>query len=233
MSAKEIERPMMKTRIVGLAKASHFGPTLIVTTLSYLFAELYWTTGPALLIALSFFSGQLIVGWSNDLIDYADDLSHQRMNKPLVAGLITRTFLQSWLAFMIPISLVLNLFGPLGFVGGGLSVFAIGWAVAYNFYFKFNIFSPLPFAVAFAILPSCMAYSKDKTPPLWMILGGAFLGIAAHFINVIKDMDQDHASGIKGLPQRCGKKGSITLAVIFIAVAIAQLIIAMPLQLEW
>jgi 4-hydroxybenzoate polyprenyltransferase len=234
MSAKEeLERLVMKTRIVGLAKASHFGPTLIVTTLSYLFAELYWATGSALIIALGFFSGQLIVGWSNDLIDYTDDLSHQRMNKPLVAGLITRTFLQSWLAFMIPVSFVLNLFGPLGFIGGGLSVFAIGWAIAYNFYFKFNIFSPLPFAVAFAILPSCMAYSKEKTPPLWMILGGAFLGIAAHFINVIKDMDQDHASGIKGLPQRCGKKGSIILAAIFIALAIAQLVIAMPLQLEW
>lgn len=223
----------MKNRIVGLAKASHFGPTLIVTSMSYLFAELYWPTGSSLVIALSFFSGQLIVGWSNDLIDYADDLSHQRVNKPLVGGLITRKFLQSWLAAMVPISLLINLFGPLGIVGGGLSIFAIGWALAYNFYFKFNIFSPLPFAVAFAILPSCMAISKDKTPPLWMILGGAFLGTAAHFINVIKDMDQDHASGIKGLPQRCGKKGSITLAAIFIALAIAQLVIAMPLELEW
>ncbi|CAB4645333.1 unannotated protein [freshwater metagenome] len=223
----------MKTQIVGLAKASHFGPTLIVTTLSYLFAELYWPTGQSLLIALAFFSGQLIVGWSNDLFDYADDLSHKRMNKPLVAGLITGKLLKSWLAAMIPISIILNLFGPLGFVGGGLSLFAIGWALAYNFYFKFNIFSPLPFAVAFAILPSCMALSKEKTPPLWMILGGAFLGIAAHFINVLKDMDQDHASGIKGLPQRCGKKGSIALAITFIALAIAQLLIAIPLQLQW
>ena len=223
----------MKTQIVGLAKASHFGPTLIVTTLSYLFAELYWPTGPSLLIALAFFSGQLIVGWSNDLFDYADDLSHKRMNKPLVAGLITDKLLKSWLGAMIPISIILNLFGPLDFVGGGLSLFAIGWALAYNFYFKFNIFSPLPFAVAFAILPSCMALSKEKTPPLWMILGGAFLGIAAHFINVLKDMDQDHASGIKGLPQRCGKKGSIALAITFIALAIAQLLIAIPLQLQW
>jgi len=222
----------MKLRITGLAKASHFGPTLIVTTLSYLFAELYWPTGSALLIALGFFSGQLIVGWSNDLVDYADDLSHQRMNKPLVGGLISRKYLQAWLAAMVPISIVLNLFGPLGFVGGGLSLFAIGWALAYNFYFKFNFLSPLPFAVAFAILPSCMAYSKDKTPPVWMILGGAFLGIAAHFINVIKDMDQDHASGIEGLPQRCGKRGSIIVAATFIVLAIAQLLIAIPLQLE-
>ena len=217
---------MMKTRIVGLAKASHFGPSLLVTSLSYLFAQLYWQPGSALIIALGFFSGQLIVGWSNDLIDYADDLSHQRMNKPLVAGLISRKFLQSWLAAMIPVALVIKLFGPLGFVGGGLSIFAIVWALGYNFYFKFNIFSPLPYAVAFAILPSCMAYSQDKTPPTWMILGGALFGMAAHFLNVLKDMDQDHASGIKGLPQRCGKTGSIIAATILIALGVTLLLLS-------
>ena len=217
---------MMKTRIVGLAKASHFGPSLLVTALSYFFAQLYWQPGSALIIALGFFSGQLIVGWSNDLIDYEDDLSHQRVNKPLVAGLITRTFLQSWLAVMIPVALVINLFGPLGFVGGGLSIFAIVWALGYNFYFKFNIFSPLPYAVAFAILPSCMAYSQDKTPPTWMWLGGALFGMAAHFLNVLKDMDQDHASGIKGLPQRCGKTGSIIASIILIALGVTLLLLS-------
>ena len=225
--AKEkLERLMMKTRIVGLAKASHFGPSLLVTSLSYFFAQLYWQPGSALIIALGFFSGQLIVGWSNDLIDYADDLSHQRMNKPLVAGLISRKFLQSWLAVMIPVALFINLFGPLGFVGGGLSIFAIVWALGYNFYFKFNIFSPLPYAVAFAILPSCMAFSQDKTPPTWMWLGGALFGMAAHFLNVLKDMDQDHASGIKGLPQRCGKTGSIIAATILIALGVTLLLLS-------
>ena len=217
---------MMKTRIVGLAKASHFGPSLLVTSLSYFFAQLYWQPGSALIIALGFFSGQLIVGWSNDLIDYTDDLSHQRMNKPLVAGLISRKFLQSWLAVMIPVALVINLFGPLGFVGGGLSIFAIVWALGYNFYFKCNIFSPLPYAVAFAILPSCMAFSQDKTPPTWMWLGGALFGMAAHFLNVLKDMDQDHASGIKGLPQRCGKTGSIIAATILIALGVTLLLLS-------
>ena len=217
---------MMKTRIVGLAKASHFGPSLLVTSLSYFFAQLYWQPGSALIIALGFFSGQLIVGWSNDLIDYADDLSHKRVNKPLVAGLITRKFLQSWLAVMIPVALFINLFGPLGFVGGGLSIFAIVWALGYNFYFKFNIFSPLPYAVAFAILPSCMAFSQDKTPPTWMWLGGALFGMAAHFLNVLKDMDQDHASGIKGLPQRCGKTGSIIAATILIALGVTLLLLS-------
>ena len=216
----------MKSRIVGLAQASHFGPSLLVTALSYFFAQLYWQPGLALIIALGFFSGQLIVGWSNDLIDYADDLSHQRLNKPLVAGLITRKYLQSWLAVMLPISIILNLFGPLGFLGGGLSIFAIAWALGYNFYFKFNIFSPLPYAVAFAILPSCMAYSQEKVPPTWMWAGGALFGMAAHFLNVLKDMDQDHASGIKGLPQRCGKTGSIIAAIILIALGVTLLLLS-------
>jgi 4-hydroxybenzoate polyprenyltransferase len=176
-----------------------------------------------MVIAFAFFCGQLVVGWSNDLIDYQDDLRHNRLNKPLVAGLITPKYLQRWLQVMIPIAILVNLFGPLGFIGGGLSLFAVGWAVAYNFYFKFNFLSPLPYAVAFAALPSCIALSKDQIPPLWMWLGGALFGVAAHFLNVIKDMKQDNQSGIKGLPQRVGTKASVVIAIVLIASAIALL----------
>jgi 4-hydroxybenzoate polyprenyltransferase len=174
-------------------------------------------------IAFGVFCGQLVVGWSNDLIDYQDDARHNRLNKPLVAGLITPKYLQRWLQVMLPIAILVNLFGPLGFIGGGLSLFAIGWAVAYNFSFKFNVFSPLPYAVAFAALPSCMALSKDQMPPVWMWLGGALFGVAAHFLNVIKDMKQDNQSGIKGLPQRVGTKASAVIAVVLIATAITLL----------
>jgi 4-hydroxybenzoate polyprenyltransferase len=214
----------MKSQVVGLAKASHFGPTLLVTTISYIFGEIYWSTGSALLIALAIFSGQLVVGWSNDLIDYKDDLSHQRRNKPLVGELISRTLLQRCLALVLPTALLLNLFGPLGLVAGSLSLFTIGWAVAYNFYFKFNIFSPLPYAVAFALLPSLIAISADYTPPTWMWVCGALFGTAAHFLNVIKDMEQDRLSGIKGLPQRLGSKASALTAIALIAIAIAVLL---------
>ena len=213
----------MTKKIIGLAKASHFGPTVLVTLISLFFAQLFWWEGPSMLIAISIFTGQLVVGWSNDLIDYQDDLSHQRVKKPLVAGLITPKFLMSWLRVMVPIALFTNLVGPLGFIGGGVSIFAIAWAVAYNFYFKFMILSPLPFAIAFGALPSAIALSKDFTPPIWMWLGGALLGTAAHFINVIKDMNQDRVSGIRGLPQRCGKSGSIAIAALLIALAIALL----------
>ena len=218
----------MTKRLIGLMRASHFGPTILVTGISYFFAQLYWWEGPSMVIAFAFFCGQLVVGWSNDLIDYQDDLRHKRLNKPLVAGLITPKYLQRWLQVMIPIAILINLFGPLGFIGGGLSLFAVGWAVAYNFYFKFNVFSPLPYASAFAALPSCMALSKDQLPPLWMWLGGALFGVAAHFLNVIKDMKQDNQSGIKGLPQRVGTKASVFVAVLLIASAITLLALSDP-----
>ena len=214
----------MYQRVVGLAKASHFGPTVLVTSLSYFFAQWYWWEGPAMVIALGVFCGQLVVGWSNDLIDYQDDLSHNRQKKPLVAGLITRQFLEKALRVALLLALFINMMGPLGPIGGGLSLFSIGWAIAYNFYFKFNIFSWLPFAIAFGALPSCMALSKEELPPLWMWLGGAMLGTAAHFINVIKDMKEDHISGIKGLPQRCGTKLSVVIAIVLITASIVLLL---------
>jgi 4-hydroxybenzoate polyprenyltransferase len=210
--------------IIGLARASHFGPTLLVTSLSLFFAQLFWWEGPAMVIAFGVFCGQLVVGWSNDLIDYQDDLRHNRTNKPLVAGVITTHLLQNALRVATVLALVINLLGPLGLVGGGLSIFAIGWAIAYNFYFKFNLFSWLPYAVAFAALPSSMALSKEVVPPLWMWLGGALLGTSAHFLNVIKDMKEDHISGINGLPQRCGTKLSIVIAIALIAAAVLLLV---------
>jgi 4-hydroxybenzoate polyprenyltransferase len=214
---------MVKLR--ALAKASHFGPTLIVTSISWFFAVYYWWEGPAFVIAFGVFTGQLVVGWSNDLYDYADDLKHNRLNKPLVAGDISTNYLIKWLRFMVPFSFVANLLGPLGFKGGLVYMFGISMGVAYNFYFKFNIFSWLPFALAFAALPSCIAISKDITPPVWMWLGGALLGSAAHFINVIKDIDQDRASGIGGAPQRIGKRNSIVVAALLIALGAAVLFI--------
>ena len=125
---------------------------------------------------------------------------------------------------MVPFSFLANLLGPLGFKGGVVYMFGISMGVAYNFYFKFNIFSWLPYALAFAALPSCIAISKDITPPVWMWLGGALFGMAAHFINVIKDLDEDRQSEIKGLPQRLGKKRSIFAAVTLVALGCLVLI---------
>ncbi len=208
-------------KLRGLLKASHFGPTLLVTAISFGFATHYWWEGPAFVIAFGVFTGQLVVGWSNDLYDYQDDLRHDRQNKPLVAQSISKETLQRWLRFVVPFSFIANLLGPLGIKGGLVYMLGIACGVAYNFYFKFSPLSPLPYAIAFAALPSSIAISKEITPPTWMWLGGALFGMAAHFVNVIKDMKEDQVSEIRGLPQRLGTKYSIFAALILILLGLA------------
>ena len=212
------------SKVNGLRLASHFGPTVIVTTISLTLSFFYTSWQNAIMIAFGVALGQLVVGWSNDLYDYADDLSHQRMNKPLVKGTITRELLMRCLIIMVPLSFLANLLGPLGINGGLVYLFGIACGVAYNLYFKFNIFSPLPYALAFAALPSSIVIAQEQTPPVWMWLGGALFGVAAHFVNVLKDIDEDQISGIGGLPQRLGMRNSIISAVVLIALGVIVLI---------
>lgn len=205
--------------------ASHFGPTVLISSISYVIALKLWWEGPAYVIAFTVFLGQLLIGWSNDLYDYDDDLKHQRSNKPLVAGTITFAKLRKTTFLFLPFTVVANLVGPLGLKGGLVYLLGVGCGIAYNFYFKFSRFSPLPYAIACAALPASIYYAVDRTPPLWILAAGSSLGVAFHFLNVIKDMNQDQKSEIKGLPQRSGKKGSLITAVILL-IAAALIIIS-------
>ena len=55
------------SKFKGLRQASHFGPTLIVSAIAFFFGNYYWWEGPAYVIAFTVATGQLVVGWSNDL----------------------------------------------------------------------------------------------------------------------------------------------------------------------
>ena len=194
--------------LIGLLKACHLGPTLTVTITSFLLAANLWWEGPAFVIAIGVFLGQLLVGFTNDLNDYQDDLKHQRINKPLVSGVITTSQLQKAIKIVAPIAVVLNIAGPLGIKGGLIYLFGVGMGISYNLYFKSTLLSPLPYAIAFGALVSCIVVATDRRPPIWLITAASLLGVAAHFANVLKDLDQDLTSGIKGLPQRVGKRYS-------------------------
>ena len=194
--------------LIGLLKACHFGPTMTVTITSLLLATNLWWEGPAIVIAFGVFLGQLLVGFTNDLKDFQDDKKHSRSNKPLISGQITTAQLQRAIKIVAPIAVVVNIAGPLGVKGGLIYLFGVGMGISYNLYFKSTLLSPLPYAIAFAALVACIVVATDRNPPLWLMSGAALLGVAAHFANVLKDLDQDLTSGIKGLPQRLGKKYS-------------------------
>ena len=208
----------------SLLRASHLGPTLAVTLVSFLLATALWWEGPAYFISFGVFLGQLLVGWTNDLNDYQDDLKHNRTNKPLVAGTITPENLRKTTFIFIPIAVIANLIGPLGLKGGSVYLLGVGCGIAYNFYFKFSPLSPLPYAIALAALPASVYFAVDRTPPLWVLAGGSLLGVGFHFLNVLKDIEKDQSSSIKGLPQIVGKRASAAIALVLISVAIMVVI---------
>ena len=194
--------------LLALLNACHLGPTLTVTITSFLLATNLWWEGPAYIIAFGVFLGQLLVGFTNDLNDYQDDLKHNRFNKPLVSGRITEKQLRTAIKIVAPLAVLVNVFGPLGIKGGLIYLFGVGMGISYNLYFKSTLLSPLPYAIAFAALVACIVVATDRNPPLWLMAAASLLGVAAHFANVLKDLDQDLTSGIKGFPQRLGKKYS-------------------------
>ncbi len=214
----------MKLR--AYATAAHFGPTMIVTSIAFILALVLGPLTTALFIALTVFLGQLIIGWSNDIYDYQDDLKHHRTNKPLVAGTITVPELTRATFIFTPVAIIANLIGPLGLKGGSVYLLGVGCGIAYNFHFKFSLLSPLPYAIACAALPACVFYGLERTPPLWILTTGSLLGVAFHFLNVLKDLSQDRESKIGGLPQRMGKKYSL-FTVFFLLILILFTVIVL------
>jgi 4-hydroxybenzoate polyprenyltransferase len=215
---------MRLLKIRPYLKAAHFGPTMLITAISFVFGTQLWWEGPAYFIAFTVFLGQLIIGWSNDLYDYQDDLKHNRTNKPLVAGTITPENLRKTTFIFIPIAVIANLIGPLGLKGGSVYLLGVGCGIAYNFYFKFSPLSPLPYAIALAALPASVYFAVNRTPPLWVLAAGSLLGVGFHFLNVLKDIEKDQSSSIKGLPQIVGKKASAVIALVLIVIAIVVVI---------
>lgn len=211
-------------KIRAYASAAHFGPTMIVTTIAFVLALALGPFTKALGIALTVFLGQLIIGWSNDIYDYQDDLKHHRTNKPLVTGTITVPELTRATFIFTPVAIIANLIGPLGLKGGSVYLLGVGCGIAYNFYFKFALLSPLPYAIACAALPASVFYGLERTPPLWILATGSLLGVAFHFLNVLKDLSQDRESAIGGLPQRMGKRNSLGAVITLLILAIASAI---------
>jgi 4-hydroxybenzoate polyprenyltransferase len=206
------------------AQAAHFGPTMLITAISFLLASRLWWEGPAYVIAFTVFLGQLLIGWSNDVYDYQDDLKHNRVNKPLVSGQLKIEKLRRATFILLPFAVIANLLGPLGLKGGAVYLLGVGCGIAYNFYFKFRITSPLVYFIALAALPASIFYAVDRNPPLWVLATSSLLGVAFHFANVLKDLSADRDSKIGGLPQRVGKRTSLIIIAILLIIVITILL---------
>ena len=200
--------------IRGFVRATHFGPTVLVVTMSFFLSLSPYSASGALQIAVAVLAGQCVVGWTNDLIDYPLDVAASRSKKPLVAGMITAKQLKPAVFIALFLSLLLSLIAPWGAKGTALHFLALLSATLYNSKLKKSVLSVLPYLVSFGALLWGIYLGADKNPPLWLFVAFLSFTSAFHFLNVLKDLEMDLAQGIHGLPQRLGKNRSIAVAVI-------------------
>lgn len=199
-------------RSVLLARACHPAPTLAVTVLSVVLFSAAGNRAPSCVIGgLAILTGQLSIGWSNDLIDRQRDIEAGRRDKPVAAGQLPVRVVQAGivgaLLAVIPLSVAL------GWPAGLLHLIAVGAGWTYNLKLKSTPVSPLPYLFAFAALPVIATLAHHRQwPAAWVVVAAGMVGVAAHFANVLPDLEADARTGVRGLPQRLGFRPSAAIA---------------------
>ena len=214
----------LSRRIIGMLKATHFGPTVLVVSISFTLAMTQLSFGKSFEIALAILAGQCVVGWTNELVDQERDTEAGRTRKPLVNGSVSRKLLQIGVGVALLSAILLSFLGPLGGRGGWLHVLGLGSATVYNFWAKSTWLSPLPYAISFGALPWAIYSAAHKSPAPWLYIDFVLVSVSFHFLNVIKDLEWDRAQLVIGLPQRIGKKASLATSIFLMFGAIALLL---------
>ncbi|MFB9558476.1 UbiA family prenyltransferase [Streptomyces roseoviridis] len=214
--------------VVGLLKASHPAPTATVTVLAGLLAAAFGL-GPASAAGAvaAVVAGQLSIGWCNDRLDLRRDRAAGRRDKPLATGAARPGTVGTAACVALLVCVPLSLACGLGAGVVHLCCVAAGWA--YNLWLKRTVLSWLPYALAFGLLPAFLTLTLPGRPwpPPWLTVAAALLGTGAHFANVLPDLDDDLAAGVRGLPQRVGRRGSVVSAAV-LALAACVLLTAGP-----
>jgi 4-hydroxybenzoate polyprenyltransferase len=193
----------------ALVLATHPGPAVAVTVVAGLLALAAGApAGRAALVAAAVLAGQASIGWSNDWLDADRDRAVARADKPVVQGAVAPALLRTLAAGSAAAAVVLSLL--LGLAPGLLLLVLVASGWAYNAGLKRTAVSVLPYVTGFGALPAGVVAAAPGAPlaPWWLLAAGAALGAAAHLANVAPDLEDDLATGVRGLPHRLGARGA-------------------------
>lgn len=212
-----------------LARACHPEPTVAVTAMVTALAVTtgYEPTGIAL-VAAAVLTGQLSIGWLNDRLDADRDVLVGRRDKPVVTGEVSRRTVGNAAAVAAALCVPLSLAS--GLLPGSLHLVAVAAGWAYDLGIKRTRASVLPYLVCFGLLPVFVVVGAPgaPVPPWWLPVAGALLGAGAHFANVLPDLDDDVATGVRGLPHHLGAVRSRVAAAVLLLAASVVLALAVP-----
>ncbi|MEU8656627.1 UbiA family prenyltransferase [Actinoplanes philippinensis] len=222
------------SRVLALIRSAHPEPggavTLAITLLAAGAGHRGWRLAS---VAAAVAASQLAVGWVNDRLDSERDRMAGRRDKPLVAGAVSgRTVAVAGLLAALAVPLLAL---PLGGPATLAITVATGVALLYDWPLKSTVLSVLPYLIAFGLLPAfvVLALPGAPAPPWWLVTAGALLGGGAHFANVLPDLADDAATGVRGLPHRIGAAGSQLAAAALLLGATAALVLGPPGPPSW
>lgn len=198
--------------LLALARSCHPLPTLVVTAVLTGIGALAGTTpGRLVLLACAVLAGQLSIGWSNDALDARRDSLAGRSDKPLATGQVHLARVARAAALAASVCVGLSLW--LGLLPGLAHLIAVAAGWAYNLGLKNSVWSWAPYAVGFGLFPAAAALCAPDVsrPPVWLVAAGASLGVAAHLANVLPDLADDAATGVRGLPHRLSIGSALAL----------------------
>ncbi|MEI7778563.1 MAG: UbiA family prenyltransferase [Actinomycetes bacterium] len=193
--------------IRALVRASHFPPTVAVTTIATAYAaSLGWRGVGLLQVLFTVLFSQLSVGWSNDAFDAPLDAQSGRKDKPTAVGAIAPRIL--WRAAVLAAAGSALLSWRLaGWLGCAIAVGATAVAWLYNVALSRTIWSWLPYAIAFGLIPTFLTYGLEhRAPATWIIAVFSIFGVSAHLANALPDLDSDRSAGRSGICVRLGAK---------------------------
>jgi 4-hydroxybenzoate polyprenyltransferase len=198
------------TIVIALLRATHFAPSLLVTAVASVLAVAVGRgaagTGA---VAAAVLAGQFSVGWGNDWVDRHRDAAAARTDKPIAAGLVPAPLVLAAALGALAACVALSLLS--GWRAAAVHLLAVGLGWVYDLGAKSTVFSVVPYAGAFGLLPVfvTLGLPGDPLPPAWAVAGAALIGAGAHFTNVLPDLETDAATGVRGLPHRLGHTRSL------------------------
>ncbi len=211
--------------IRALALSAHAIPLVAVTGISAgLVALADLPLGRGALVTGTMFTGVLSISWSNDYLDAERDRAALRSDKPFATGELKPRV--AGVSAVVALTLTLALSAVVGWSGGAVALATVLSAWAYNLGLKATVLSWLPYAFSFGMLPAVatLSASPPRWPAAWALTAGALLGVAAHLANVLPDLGDDVATGIRGLPHRIGARATALTAAVILLTASAVIL---------
>jgi len=212
--------------LLSLLRSTHPAPTAAVTAIAVLLgAGIGLPAERVLLVGAVVLLNQFSIGLSNDAIDAGRDRAANRADKPVARGQLTPRNVMVVAVACGALSLALAGIGGVGMLLADAVLLTAGWL--YNAGLKATAASVVTYLVGFAALPAIptLAAPTPVAPVLWAVAAASLLGGAAHFANVLPDLEDDAEAGVRGLPQRLGRTRATAVTVVLVLAA-ATVIVA-------